>query len=194
VEPVAIVADVHERASCIPEMLESFEAKVDGAQLHAGDYALADALVERKSVADLPAAVANGTFWRQVGKLRHAGPTLFLLVEGEKLDQGSIPSPAIRGVCIAAIELGIRLIRTESRDDSALWLYRLGVRRSEHWKRDRPAYAQRRRPHGADQAANVIRRVGGAARYAGEPADQHEVDVVLEQGEEDLLRLELSHA
>jgi ERCC4-type nuclease len=42
------------------------------------------------------------------------------------------------------MELGIALLRTEDREDSARWLHRLAVRRQrvEH-ARDRPAYAQR---------------------------------------------------
>ena len=68
----------------------------------------------------------------------------YLLVEGRELDRGPLHPNAIRGACLTAVELGIALLRTEDRDDSARWLHRLAVRRQrvEHAP-DRPAYAQR---------------------------------------------------
>ncbi|MGZ8708307.1 MAG: helix-hairpin-helix domain-containing protein [Gaiellaceae bacterium] len=48
------------------------------------------------------------------------------------------------------------MIRTESREDSALWIYRLAVRRSVRWRRDKPGYAQRRKPPSGDHAAEAM--------------------------------------
>ena len=153
---VAIVTDVYEQRSGIPQRLEELGATVGSAQLEAGDYAFANALVERKSVLDLHLSVTTGKFWPQIGKLRSAGPTPFLLVEGDHLDAGPLRPASVRGICVAVIELGIRLIRTESREDSALWIYRLAVRRSVRWRRDKPGYAQRRKPPSGDQTAEAM--------------------------------------
>jgi ERCC4 domain len=123
VEPslIRIVADVNERRSGIPAALTQLGARIELRQLRAGDYAIsADVLVERKSVGDLHAAIAKGTVWPQIGKLRRAAKYPFFLVEGPDLDSGRIAPAGIRGVCLAVIEQGIRLIRTSDRDDSAL--------------------------------------------------------------------------
>jgi DNA excision repair protein ERCC-4 len=151
-----VVADVNERKSGIPASLAERGVVVELAVLPAGDYALsADTLVERKSVADLHSAIAKGSFWPQIGKLRRAARYPFFLVEGENLDRGPIAPASIRGICLAVIEQGIRLIRTSDRRDSALWLHRLAVRRAVV-RHDRPAYAQRRQPKNAQEAAEAM--------------------------------------
>jgi Fanconi anemia group M protein len=142
---IGIVIDVHERASGIPESLERLGALVEVASLPAGDYAVgSETIVERKSVLDLHGAILKGRFWPQLGKLRTECEFPYLLVEGRDLDRGPLHPNAIRGACLTAVELGIALLRTEDRDDSARWLHRLAVRRQrvEHAP-DRPAYAQR---------------------------------------------------
>jgi ERCC4-type nuclease len=69
--PVRIVADVNERRSGVPKALADLGVCVELAPLPAGDYAVsAKTLVERKSVADLHSAIAKGSFWPQIGKLR----------------------------------------------------------------------------------------------------------------------------
>lgn len=142
---VRIVADVHERASGIPTLLEAAGAEVAVVSLHAGDYAVgALTLVERKSVSDLHGAILKGRLWPQLGKLRSESMFPYLLIEGPDLDLGPLHPNAIRGACLAAIDQGVALLRTVDQDDSARWLYRLAVRcqRVEDAP-DRPAYAQR---------------------------------------------------
>jgi DNA excision repair protein ERCC-4 len=142
---IAIIADIYERASGISDALTRLGAVVDVASLPAGDYAVgAQTIVERKSVLDLHGAILKGRFWPQLGKLRAECKFPYLLVEGRELDRGPLHPNAIRGACLTAMELGIGLLRTEDRDDSARWLHRLAVRcqRVEH-SPDRPAYAQR---------------------------------------------------
>jgi ERCC4-type nuclease len=154
--PPQVVADVNERRSGIPTALAELGVLLELAVLPAGDYALpADMLVERKSVADLHSAISKGSFWPQIGKLRRAARYPFFLVEGLDLDRGPIAPAAIRGVCLAVIEQGIRLIRTSDRSDSALCLHRLVMRRNAA-RQDRPAYAQRRQPKSASEAAEAM--------------------------------------
>ncbi len=143
--PIAIVADIHERASGLPDALTRLGAVVEVASLPAGDYAVGGkTIVERKSVLDLHGAILKGRFWPQLGKLRAECTFPYLLVEGRELDRGPLHPNAIRGACLTAMELGIALLRTEDRNDSARWLHRLAVRcqRVAH-SPDRPAYAQR---------------------------------------------------
>jgi len=104
----------HEVKSGIPELLEGLGAEVECAPLPAADYAVGlDTLVERKRVLDLHGAVIKGRIWPQLGKLRSASAFPYLLVEGTDLDRGPLAPNAIRGVCLAAIDLGIALLRTD---------------------------------------------------------------------------------
>ena len=155
---VRIVVDVQEGRSGIPQHLEQLGVDVELASLPAGDYAVsADTIVERKRVLDLHAAVTKGHLWPQLGKLRAACPFPYLLVEGTQLDRGPLGANSIRGVCLAAIDLGIALLRSDHQRDSALWLHRLAVRcqRTEPTP-DRPAYAQRQRPAAGHETAEAL--------------------------------------
>jgi DNA excision repair protein ERCC-4 len=155
--PAPVLADVHERASGIPDVLERLGVPVEVVSLAAGDYAVAtELLVERKSMPDFHDSIVKGRFWRQTGKLRRASRYPFLLVEGTHLDDGPIAPKAIRGICVAAIARGIRLIRTENGHDSAMWLYALAVREGQTVRNDRPVYAQPPRPTTTKEAAEAV--------------------------------------
>ena len=126
---VRILVDVQEGRSGIAALLEELGAEVEVLPLPAGDYALgADTIVERKRVLDLHAAVAKGHLWPQLARLRVACAFPYLLVEGTNLDRGGLHPNAIRGVCLAAIDAGIALLRSDHQRDSARWLHRLAVR------------------------------------------------------------------
>ncbi len=115
----------------MPELLERLGAEVEVLSLTAGDYVLGhDTVVERKAVLDLHSAVRRGHLWAQLAKLRAACPFPYLLVEGRSIDGGSrgLHPNAIRGACLAVIDQGVALLRSDDRADSARWLYRLAVR------------------------------------------------------------------
>ena len=96
--------------------------------LGAGDYCLGQAtLVERKTVSDLHRSVATGRLWQQLQKLRANADRAWLLVEGPRLDEGSISAHGIRGAILAVVETGIPVIWSASPRDSALWLLRLAA-------------------------------------------------------------------
>jgi ERCC4-type nuclease len=136
----------------MPSALERLDAFVEVAALPVGDYAVgAQVIVERKTVLDLHGSILRGRFWPQLGALKAGCTSPCLLVEGLELDRGPLHPNAVRGACLTAMELGITLIRTEGRDDSARWLHRLAVRRQRiGGPPDRPSYAQRPKP--ADRA------------------------------------------
>jgi ERCC4-type nuclease len=160
---IRIVADVHEAKSGVPALLAELGAAVELAPLPAGDYALgADTLVERKRVADLHAAVPKGHLWPQLARLRAACAFPYLLVEGTHLDRGGLSPNAIRGVCLAAIDQGIALLRSDTQRDSALWLHRLAVRcQREEAPPERPAPLKRLRPAGESVAEALLATVPG---------------------------------
>jgi ERCC4-type nuclease len=126
---VRIVVDVHETRSGIAEMLVELGATVERAALPAGDYAVgADTLIERKSIDDLHGAVLKGRLWPQMAKLRAASAFPYLLVEGTNIDRGPLHPNAIRGTCLAVIDQGIALLRSDHQRDSARWIHRLAIR------------------------------------------------------------------
>ncbi len=142
---VTILVDVHEQQSGIPDHLEALGATVEVVPLAAGDYAVGDdTLVERKRVLDLHAAIVKGRLWPQLGKLRTACMYPYLLVEGTDLGRGPVHANAIRGACLAVIDQGIALLRSDHQRDTAEWLYRLAVRcQRVGLAPEKPAYAQR---------------------------------------------------
>jgi ERCC4-type nuclease len=161
---IRIVVDVHESASGIADVLTAeLGVEVEVAPLPAGDYAVgADTLVERKRVADLHSAVPKGHLWPQLARLRAAAAFPYLLVEGTHLDRGGLSPNAVRGVCLAAIDQGIALLRTDHQRDSALWLHRLAVRcqRIEAGP-ERPGPLKRARIPGEDAAEALLATVPG---------------------------------
>ncbi|HEX5582295.1 ERCC4 domain-containing protein [Gaiella sp.] len=130
-ETVRIIADVQERRSGIPKLLAELGAEVEVLSLTAGDYVVGhDTLVERKAVLDLHSAVRRGHLWAQLAKLKAGCPFPYLLVEGRSIDgrgRGLHPN-SIRGACLAVIDQGVALLRSDDRADSARWIHRLAVR------------------------------------------------------------------
>ena len=140
-----IIVDVHERPSQVPQYLERLGVEVQVEALPVGDYVVArGVIVERKTVRSLHTAVAQGTFWAQIGRLRKGASHPFLLIEGPNLDHGALPQNSVRGVCLAVMEQGIHVVRATTAGDSALWLARLGARsRAVRGRARRPVHDQR---------------------------------------------------
>ncbi len=161
-----VVADTQERRSGVPHLLCEFGIAVESRRLSAGDYIVGDlAIVERKTVRGLHAAVIQGKFWPQLGRLREKARFAYLLIEGIDLDDGPLTAAAVRGVCVAVMDLGVDILRSTDAKDSALWLHRLAERRERVRSRDRPAYAQRpKREAGAPASEAALASVPGISR------------------------------
>jgi ERCC4-type nuclease len=148
---VAITVDVHEQASGVPRLLQELRACVVERALTRGDYLLGpETLAERKTVADLHQTIVAGRFWNQMQKLRQAGRSPYLVIEGADLFCGPIAADAVRGLCLAASDLGIAIIRTVDKTDTAAWLLRIAIRRRDQATRNRPVFAQRPRSSRSD--------------------------------------------
>lgn len=161
---VRVDVDVHE-PKAVDDELGRLGADVQRFRLLVGDYRSDGAIVERKTVRDLHLTLAAGRFWGQVGRLRTAGGTPYLLVEGESLDAGPLSPAAIRGALLAASENGVTVVRSESKTDSALWLYRIACRAARRrGPRDRPLYAQRPK---ATTAEAVLAALPGISTVTG---------------------------
>jgi ERCC4-type nuclease len=124
-----IVYDVYERRSKVPAMLAELAVPIEACRLAVGDYAIGrNVLVERKCVADLHQSIVRGRFWPQIGRLRIVALAPYLLVEGPDLDAGPLLPTAVRGCLVAAMDLGVHVIRSSEERDSAQWLHRILVR------------------------------------------------------------------
>ena len=144
-------------------LLEELGAEVESAPLPAGDYAVGEGtLVERKRVLDLHSAVPKGRLWPQLAKLRAGCDFPYLLVEGTDIDRGPLGANAIRGICLAVIDQGIALLRSDTQRDSALWLHRLAVRcqRIEPAP-ERPVYQRPKSEPGQTTAEALLAAVPG---------------------------------
>lgn len=70
---LTITADVHERASRVPELLKELGLCVELGSLSRGDYKIGEqTVVERKTVDDLHLSIVRGRFWPQIRKVRAA--------------------------------------------------------------------------------------------------------------------------
>jgi Fanconi anemia group M protein len=113
------------------------------------------AVVERKTVFDFHKSLLEGRLWKQLGQLRGV-PWPYLLIEGADFAAGPVGSNALKGVWLAASDLGVVVLRSSNRLESSEWLRQLAARRQQPTHRDRPAYAQgfgrAPRPHPAEAA------------------------------------------
>src|SRR5258708_4870407 len=78
-----VTADVHERASRVPLVLAEMGVSVEVRAQPRGDYVVGPStVVERKTVIGLHRSIQEGRFWKQMGKLREAGNSTGLLLQG----------------------------------------------------------------------------------------------------------------
>lgn len=161
---LVIRVDLHERPSGVPDELASLGALIELEHLIVGDYVVApNTAIERKTVRGLHAGVLDGTFWPQIGRLKANCDYPFLLVEGSSVDDGPLGSNSIRGLLVAVTDLGVALLFSTDRTDSARWIVLLAKRRQQLTRpNDRPAYSLRPKQH-ATPAEAVLAGIPGVS-------------------------------
>jgi hypothetical protein len=101
---LVITADVHERASGVPQLLKAMGAQVEWRALTHGDYVVGpETVVERKTVAGLHVTLREGRFWHQMSKIRAVARWPYLVIEGSSLFRGPVRPKAVRGLCLSRI-------------------------------------------------------------------------------------------
>lgn len=157
-----ILVDRFETKTTVLRELRCRGVLVEVGALAAGDYDVGGgALVERKTVLD-HASIQSGRLWRQLGKLRDLASVPYLLVEGRGLDTGPLENTVVRGACLAVLGQGVGILWSKDPADSACWLELLARRRhTSRVRRDRPAYAQRRKPRIEDAGEAMLAAVPG---------------------------------
>jgi ERCC4-type nuclease len=179
----SLVIDIYERESRLVTALHELGVETERRRLPVGDYSAGLALVKRKSVSDLHAAIIKGRFWPQIGRLTRTARRPYLLVEGGDLDAGPLDAAAVRGALLAVGELGIHVIRSDDPADSALWLKILAGRTRQRRRQGR-AYAQR--PARTDAAEAMLAAVPGLSTTSAKALLSHfgSVGEVLDAGPE----------
>ena len=129
----------------MPARLAALGTSLSIVALAVGDYAVGDRVIERKTVADLHLSLVNRRLWSQVAALRRDPRRAYVLVEGEDLDDGPVPARAVRAALLKVLDNGIRLLRTPTPADTALWLYVL-ARQEQRRMENRAVALSGRRP------------------------------------------------
>lgn len=185
--PVPIVVDDREQAAGLADVLATRWSPVYTARLDVGDVEIGPRIVvERKTVADFAASLADGRLFHQARRLAAGVEAPLLVVEGaDGLPTHPRPATALRGV-LAALLVGFRLslLRTLSRDETVEFLVTIARHESRRQARTssgtsppRPAQRVQLDVLGAIpgigdvRARRLLRRFGSVPAVLGAPSD-----------------------
>ena len=120
--PVPLTADNREKSSGIPALLRNRFARVQMAQLAAGDYMINDEIViERKTNVDFVQSLMDGRLFAQCAKLRKTGMIPLFIVEGNPYKTAHHIAPtAIKGALLSInLSWQIPIIKSSGKEDTA---------------------------------------------------------------------------
>ncbi len=186
-----IVVDDRERNAGLPRTLAALWRPTLVGRLPVGDAEVGPrVIVERKTVADFAASLADRRLFRQAAALARVAVRPLLVVEGEDaLAATGLEPRALRGVLLALL-VGFRLplLRTSSVEETALTLARIARQERRRLAgRPRPP-----RPTPARRALDVLAAIPGIGdeRARRLLADFGSVQAVACAGEADLAETE----
>ncbi len=120
--PVPLTADNREKSSGIPALLRNRFARVQMAQLAAGDYMINDEIViERKTKEDFVQSLLDGRLFAQCARLRKTGLVPLFIVEGNPYKTAHHIAPAAIKGALLSINLSwqIPVIKSSGKEDTA---------------------------------------------------------------------------
>ena len=183
----------------VPECLAALGVRVDEVMLAVGDVCVRRARGRTQDDRRAACVPATRRIWSQVAALRRDPRRAYLLVEGPDLDDGSVPPGALRGALLRVADNGIRILRTASHDDSALWLHVFAAQELRRLTRRAPVHVGRRPivaspvgllsgipGIGLEHAGALVARFGSIAAPAA--ASEREVQSVPGSGRQDRKR------
>jgi ERCC4-type nuclease len=144
-----VVVDDRERRAGLAEAVAALWPPTFVGRLPVGDVEIGPRiLVERKTMADFAASLADGRLFRQARAISRASPSPLMVLEGEDgFDLLDIPPNALRGVLLTLlVAYRIPLLRTASTSETALSLAQLA--RQEQRRNER-----KRNPRAAEKTA-----------------------------------------
>jgi ERCC4-type nuclease len=157
-----IVVDEREGRSGLPEAVARLWPRVFTGRLPVGDVEIGPrVIVERKTVADFVASLADERLFRQAAALTRTSYHPLLVVEGEDpVDVADLPPEALRGVLLTLL-VGYRLplLRTGSVEETALTIARIA--KHEERRLARRDGAEAAGPTPARRAMEVLASIPG---------------------------------
>ncbi|MCS4540812.1 MAG: DEAD/DEAH box helicase [Euryarchaeota archaeon] len=136
-QKITIYVDSRELASGIGRELLEYNINIQSTQLEVADYLLSNRIgVERKTVEDFLQSLIDGRLLSQLIELKRNFAKPILIVEGEDLySHRNIHPNAIRGVIASiAVDLGMPMIWTKDRQETAAFLFSIAKREQEEQK------------------------------------------------------------
>lgn len=127
-----IIVDSREMNGGVPKALDLFcpEVEFEIKTLDIGDYVLSERLaVERKSDDFWPTFFDRRELFSQLSDLKSAYEKAVLILEGNQLYSRNIDPNVIRGIVLAiSVDMGIPIIYTADKHDTAQYLARMAIR------------------------------------------------------------------
>ena len=164
--PLPIVVDDRERLSGLPEALATVWQDVAVGRLPAGDIEIgARILIERKTVHDLFASLADGRLYSQAYVLNGACQRPLIIVEGtDAAPLMNVPVQSLRGALLTlAVGYRIPVLRTDDVHETAAFVAHIAeqeMRRMERWTQNRTPRPQRKQQRVAMDVLGAIPGVG----------------------------------
>ena len=160
--PLRIVVDDREGPAGLAPAVAALWTPTFVGRLPVGDIQIGvRILVERKTVADFAASVADGRLFRQARAISQACPRPLLVLEGEDgYDLMHTPPNALRGLLLTLL-VGYRIpvLRTSSVSETALYLAQIATQ--EQKRRQRQGGSARTRKTSARTALDILGTLPG---------------------------------
>lgn len=159
---LAIIADYREKASGVPEHLESLGVKVSYGNLSVGDYVISEShVVERKTARDLVSSLYSGRLFDQALRLMEAYGEPIFIVEGDLEEAlASVENPRVLWGTLASLSLKFggkfHLFYTFNPQQTAELIYVLAKQVSERPKHAGPVVKHRRKLESLEEAQLTV--------------------------------------
>jgi Fanconi anemia group M protein len=137
---IKIIVDTREMRSKIVKKLFELGVKIENQMLDVGDFVLSESVcVERKTVSDFLQSIIDGRIFQQLEQLSTHYEKPVIILEGHKdiYAERMMHPNAIRGALASiAIDFRVPIIKSESEEETALFLYTIASREQIDKKTD----------------------------------------------------------
>ena len=129
-----IYADSREQSSKVLRELDRLKVDIEVKNLAVGDYQISDDVgIERKTAKDFAISIMDKRLYKQARELSENFRKPVIILEGEELYSSLIHPNAIRGALASlAVDFGIPIIPSRSKEDTAAMIQRLAIREQVH--------------------------------------------------------------
>lgn len=129
---VRVIADVHEKSSGVPRLLEEMGIKVKLEKLTVADYIVGESVaIERKSARDYIGSLFRGRLFEQAGRLREAYDKAVIVVEGELFPSLENERAIWGSIFSLSVDQNIAVLQSKDRGHTAEAIFSLARREQE---------------------------------------------------------------